>query len=88
MFDLVAGLVALFVEAVLDLRVLLRWYAGLDVPGRQRFADLDTVVAFVGDECFCRWQARIETFRAGMVAHLTFGQQYGERLAVPAADDM
>jgi hypothetical protein len=36
----------LLVEGVLDLSVSLRWYAGLDVPGRQRFAELFAVIAF------------------------------------------
>ena len=87
-FDLVAGLVEFLVEGGLDLSVSLRWYAGLDVPGRQRFAELVAVMALVGDECFCWWQARIEKYRAGMVAHLTFGQQHGEWLAVAVADNM
>lgn len=59
--------------------------ASIYVQKLRRFcrAELVAVVALVGDERFCWWQARIENFRTGMVAHLTFGQQDGEWLAVP-----
>ena len=43
--DLVAALVEFLVEDVLDLSVSLWWYAGIDVPGGQRLAELVTVIA-------------------------------------------
>ena len=78
----------MLVKGVLDLSVSLRRYAGLDVPGGQRLAELVTVIALVGDQCFWRWQARIEQFPTGMVVHLALGQQHDERLTVPVADNM
>ena len=50
--DLVAALVEFLVEDVLDLSVSLWWYAGIDVPGGQRLAELQLKVAF--EQLFAR----------------------------------
>jgi hypothetical protein len=58
---------------MLDLSVSLWWYAGIDVPGGQRLAELVTVIALVGNQGVGGRQAGIEQLGSCMITHLTFG---------------
>ena len=72
------GLLALLIEEMLDHPVPLGWDASREFPGSHRLTERVAVIVLVGNERFCRWQARIEKFRTSMFAHLAFGQQHGE----------
>ena len=71
-----------------DLSAFDRWNAGVDAFGCQGLAEPVAVVAAVGDQGF-RQRQRVE-HEAGalVVAHLAFGEQQDERLAVAVADGM
>ena len=86
--DEISRLVAMPVDLAWRIPVATRRNDGLSTGRLDGLNQSIAVIALVGDERFRRWQARIEQFCAGMVAHLSFGQQHGERLAVPVADNM
>ena len=84
--DAVADPVDLVVVGVLDLAGLARWDARPDALVFERGAVAVAVVTAVSDENVGRWQRVEQEGGAGVVAHLTFGEQHGDGAALAIAD--